>query len=168
MLLGASEGCARSRRESAREKHPPPRGCPSLAPPPSTCKSTVAPGLGTPLCFRTWRSCRRQVPASSATEELPSFVHLVFSERAPSSPPRARTPRPAHLFHGSVSVTDASAAHRGSQPWEARVGDPPLSFPQLAPSKKGLPQHLLPTGEKPSGNPRGKYEDGNKHAVSGL
>ncbi|XP_029807495.1 serine/arginine repetitive matrix protein 1-like [Suricata suricatta] len=98
------QDCARNRQESARGKHAPPPGGPSPAPPPRTHRSTVAPGLGTPLCFRTWRPCCwRQVPAS-ATEELPlvffgspgplgawSVVTSPGADAAPSAPvPRLR------------------------------------------------------------------------------
>lgn len=152
-VLGAPEGCARSRQES-REKHPPPRGCPSPAPPPPACGSAVAPGLATPLCFRTCRSCGwTQVPASPVPEEVPSVAHLVLSEPGPSWPPRARAPPPALRSPRSGAVTQPSLAHRGSRPWEVSLGARPLSLAQLAPSKEGPPQGRMPAGEKRSGNP---------------
>lgn len=133
------DGCPRAGRSPPRKSPPAARARRPL-PQPAGPRSHLALAhpfvfaRGVPAAGGSPVAGGKPGPASSAAEELPFFLPPGLLGTCPT-----RTPLPAHLFHVSTSVPGPSVAHRGSQHWEVRVGDRPLSFPSPCPRRSSCP-----------------------------
>lgn len=150
---------------------------PGKAPPSPRLPEPGAPSLNLQVHGRTW------------PRHTPLFSHVAFLlEASPRLFCHRRTPsfRPPGLLGACPIITSPGAdaapstpvprlgvSHRRPRrsPWVSALGGESGRSASVLPTVGALEERTAPTppaGEKPSGNPRGEYEDGNKHAVSGL
>lgn len=87
--------------------------CPSPAPSPPTCWSTLAPGLGTPLCFRTWFSCRWRQARSRLFFRAPGLLGACPSAASLRADAAPGTPVPR------VHISPSSQC---CSPWVSALG----------------------------------------------